>query len=578
MERKDVSKLSAIIPREGEESAGGQPALPRGEPLLSAQRITKRFGTFTANDAIDLDIHGGEIHALLGENGAGKSTLVKIIYGLLQPDSGHLQVMGRNVVLASPAAARAFGIGMVFQHFSLFDNLTVAENVALGLPPGEPFAAMSQRLADVSREYGLPLDPACEVWRLSVGERQRIEIVRALMQSPKLLTLDEPTSVLTPQEADGLFLTLRRLRDEGRAILYISHKLDEVKALCDTATILRAGRKVATCDPRAETAASLARMMVGAEVAAVRAAAGRPAGTPRLAVRALTLDPAGPHGVRLDAVSLDVRGGEIVGIAGVSGNGQDELFAALSGERASPQAGNIVIDGQAAGLWPVTDRRRLGAAFVPEERLGHATAPRMRLSDNVLLTGHAAGGLVKRGFIDRAAMLGMVDKITAAFDVRKAKRDPEAASLSGGNLQKFVVGREILREPGVLVAAQPTWGVDAGAAAAIRQALIDLAARGSAVLVISQDLDELQEIAGRIAVIFRGRLSPAMDAADATREALGLLMGGSGTVSVPVARMEGALRPQSGVGLPTISDSPRVEAGSPDYGRRAPSIRATGRE
>jgi simple sugar transport system ATP-binding protein len=519
------------------ERASGAPVLQRA-PLLAAERVIKRFGAFVANDSIDLDVHGGEIHALLGENGAGKSTLVKIFYGLLQPSGGHLRIMGHRVVLASPALARQFGIGMVFQHFSLFDNLTVAENVALGLPPGEPLAAVSQRLANVSRDYGLPLDPAREVWRLSVGERQRIEIVRALMQNPKLLILDEPTSVLTPQESEGLFETLRRLRDEDRAVLYISHKLDEVKALCDTATVLRAGRKVATCDPRGETAASLARMMVGAEIGQIRVDPARAglqtaghAGEPRLAVRGLTLDPADPHGVRLEGLSLDVRGGEIVGIAGVSGNGQDELFAALSGERASPRADSVVIDGRPAGQLPVTERRRLGAAFVPEERLGHATAPRMQLSDNVLLTGHATGGVVKRGFIDRAAMLAMVDKITRVFDVRKARRDPEAASLSGGNLQKFVVGREILREPGVLVVAQPTWGVDAGAAATIRQALIDLSARGAAVLVISQDLDELEEIAGRIAVMFRGRLSPALDAAAATRETLGLLMGGSGSVN-----------------------------------------------
>src|SRR5262245_12716979 len=240
-------------------------------PLLSAVHITKRFGPFAANDDIDLDVYGGEIHALLGENGAGKSTLVKIIYGLLQPTGGELRFMGRKIELAGPAAARAFGVAMVFQHFSLFENLTVAENVALGLSGGERFAAMTQRLADLSRVYGLPLEPTREVWRLSVGERQRIEIVRALMQDPKLLILDEPTSVLTPQETDQLFITLKRLKSEGRAVLYISHKLDEVKALCDTATILRGGSKVATCDPRLETAASLARMMVGADIGEVRA-------------------------------------------------------------------------------------------------------------------------------------------------------------------------------------------------------------------------------------------------------------------------------------------------------------------
>jgi general nucleoside transport system ATP-binding protein len=517
-----------------------------GAPLLSAVHITKRFGSFTANDSVDLDVYGGEIHALLGENGAGKSTLVKIIYGLLQPTGGELRFTGRRVELGGPAAARRLGIGMVFQHFSLFENLTVAENVALGLSGSEPFAATSRRLADLSRDYGLPLEPARELWRLSVGERQRIEIVRALMQNPKLLILDEPTSVLTPQETDQLFVTLRRLKGEGRAILYISHKLDEVKALCDTATILRGGKKIATCDPRLETAASLARMMVGADIGEIRAAVGRTSGTPRLIVRDLTLNSDDPHGVRLDTVSIEVKGGEIVGIAGVSGNGQDELFSALSGERVSPNADDIIIDGHAVGQASITDRRRLGAAFVPEERLGHGTAPRMRLSDNALLTGHASGGMVTRGFIDRAVMLAVVDKTTKSFDVRKAKRDPEAVSLSGGNLQKFVVGREILREPGVLVVAQPTWGVDAGAASIIRQALIDLAARGAAVLVISQDLDELEEIADRIAVIFHGRLSEAIDAAAVTRETLGLLMGGSaagggaggGAVRVDLDRFE----------------------------------------
>jgi ABC-type uncharacterized transport system ATPase subunit len=509
------------------------------QPLLQAIGITKLYGTFVANDHIDLDLHPAQIHALLGENGAGKSTFVKVAYGLIQPNAGELRWLGHKTVLAGPAQARTLGIGMVFQHFSLFENLTVAENIALGLPPSESFAKVSAGIAEISRRYGLPLEPRREVWRLSVGERQRIEIVRALMQNPKLLILDEPTSVLTPQEADQLFVVLESLKAEGRAILYISHKLDEVKRLCDTATILRGGKKVATCDPRRETAASLARMMVGSEIGEVKSAAAAGSATPRLLVRDLSLIPDDPHGIRLDRVCLEVRGGEILGIAGVAGNGQDELFAALSGERLAEHDGGIVIDGEAAGHLSITQRRRLGAAFVPEERLGHATVPRMTLSDNALLTGHAVG-MTHDGFIDRRAALNMVDRATKTFDIRKAKRDPEAVSLSGGNLQKFVVGREILREPGVLVVSQPTWGVDAGAAAVIRQALIDLAARGAAVLVISQDLDELLEIADRIAVVFTGRLSAPMDSKAADREHLGLLMGGSSEQTQELGHAVGA--------------------------------------
>jgi general nucleoside transport system ATP-binding protein len=496
-------------------------------PLLQTVGLTKRYGTFLANDHIDIDIWPMEIHALLGENGAGKSTLVKAIYGLIQPSQGEMRWKGETMVLSGPAEARARGIGMVLQHFSLFDNLTVAENVALGLDGKESFRDISARLEQVSRNYGLPLDPRREVWQLSVGERQRIEIVRALMQNPKFLILDEPTAVLTPQEADQLFIVLERLKAEGRAILYISHKLEEVKRLCDTATILRGGKKVASCNPRAETAASLARMMVGTEIMEVKAAATRKITVPRLVVKDLGLEPDDPHGVRLQNISLELRGGEILGIAGVAGNGQDEFFSALSGERLSNDPGTVVIEGIAAGHLSITERRKLGAAFVPEERLGHGTAPRMKLSENALLTGHAASGMVKFGFIDAPATLSAVDRATLTFDVRKAKRDPEAASLSGGNLQKFVVGREILRNPAVLVVSQPTWGVDAGAAAVIRQALLDLAAAGAAVLVTSQDLDELAEITDRIAVMFHGRLSEALPTRDATREKLGLLMGGS---------------------------------------------------
>src|SRR5246500_1841299 len=496
-------------------------------PLLQTVGLTKRYGDFLANDAIDIDIRPKEIHALLGENGAGKSTLVKAIYGLIQPSAGEIRWQGEGIALSGPSEARSRGIGMVFQHFSLFENLTVAENVALGLDGKESFKDLSARLEQLSKTYGLPLDPRREVWQLSVGERQRIEIVRVLMQNPKFLILDEPTAELTPQEADQLFVVLERLKAKGRAVLYISHKLEEVKRLCDTATILRGGKKVSTCNPKAETAASLARMMVGTEIKEVKAVAGRQTTVPRLVVNELSLEPDDPHGVWLQHISLELKGGEILGIAGVAGNGQDEFFAALSGERRSQDPGTVVFEGIAAGHLSITQRRKLGAAFVPEERLGHGTAPRMRLSENALLTGHAASGMVKHGFVDTAATLSTVDRATQTFDVRKAKRDPEAASLSGGNLQKFVVGREILRNPAGLVVSQPTWGVDAGAAAVIRQALLDLSAAGAAVLVTSQDLDELIEITDRIAVMFHGRLSEPLKTADASRENLGLLMGGS---------------------------------------------------
>jgi general nucleoside transport system ATP-binding protein len=496
-------------------------------PLLQARGIVKVFGTLRANDSIDLQLMPHEIHALLGENGAGKSTLVKILYGLLQPNEGEIFWEGAPLRLNGPASARAAGIGMVFQHFSLFDNLTVAENVALALPPGRSFRAIAAEIASISKAYGLPLDPHRAVHTLSVGERQRIEIVRCLMQDPKLIILDEPTSVLTPQEADQLFVTLERIAGEGRAVLYISHRLEEVKRLCHTATVLRHGKKVATCDPRKETAASLARMMVGLDVAAVRHRESGGGGPARLALDRLSMAPADVHGVTLRDVSLAVRGGEILAIAGVAGNGQSELFDAISGERTADRPGAVVLDGVEAGTLGITARRKLGAAFVPEERLGHAAAPRLPLSENTVLTMHATSDLVRRGLLHLRRAVEHADAISTAFDVRKAKRDPEAGSLSGGNLQKFVIGREMLREPGILVVNQPTWGVDAGASATIRQALIDLSRRGAAVLVISQDLDEIFEIADFIAVIHDGRLSVADEAKSMTLERVGLLMGGA---------------------------------------------------
>ena len=498
-----------------------------GEYLLEARDIVKKFGDFTANDRITLRLRPGQIHALLGENGAGKSTLVKIMYGALQPTAGNLHWRGQPVSIPNPADARRLGIAMVFQHFSLFEALTVVENIALALRGAFDPGALGERISRVSREYGLPLEPTALVADLSVGERQRIEIVRCLLQEPKLLIMDEPTAVLTPQEADQLFVTLRRLADDGCAVLYISHRLEEVKHLCHDATILRHGEVVAEVDPEVETAASLARLMVGADVHEVNAAGHVKGGEPLLILAGLSLPAQGPFGVALRNVCLEVRAGEVVAIAGVAGNGQSELFEALSGERHAARDA-VTIAGRHCGTRGVTARRQLGAAFVPEERLGHSAVPGFALAENALLTRHASDpGMVRAGFVDRAHTRATAARVTERFDVRFSQADPAASSLSGGNLQKFVVGRELDRKPRVLVINQPTWGVDAGAAALIRQVLSDMALAGAAVLVISQDLDEIFEIADRIAVISRGELSDTFPAGAIDRERIGLLMAGA---------------------------------------------------
>ena len=499
------------------------------EYLLEAVHIVKIFGSLRANDDVTLRIRPGEIHAFLGENGAGKSTLVKMIYGALHPTSGQLFWKGQEVKISNPAAARALGIGMVFQHFSLFDDLTVAENIALAMPGAFDLASLSTRIKTLSASYGLPLEPTAVVADLSVGQRQRSEIVRCLLQEPKLLIMDEPTAVLTPQEADQLFIVLKRLASEGCSIVYISHRLEEVKNLCSAATILRHGKVVGAVDPRKETAASLARLMVGADIHSIKAAAQSAAKGPvRLALKNLSLPADGPFGTRLSQISLDVHAGEVVAIAGVAGNGQGELFDAISGERLAPEAGMIAIDGADAGRNGINERRRRKVSFVAEERLGHGAVPSQSLSHNMVLTRHPYDtALVSRGFVSMKAAAEARDRIVKTYDVRKGKANPEARALSGGNLQKFVVGRELDRDPGIMIVNQPTWGVDAGASASIRQALIDLARNGAAVLVISQDLDEIFEIADRIAVISRGQMSHAQPAAKLNREAIGLLMAGS---------------------------------------------------
>jgi general nucleoside transport system ATP-binding protein len=504
---------------------GADPAVPTASiPRLSLEGITKAYPSVVANDDISLHVAAGEIHAVLGENGAGKSTLMKIIYGVVKPDAGTIRWEDEVVEIANPARARKLGIGMVFQHFSLFETLTVAENIALSLDPSRAGAGLAQRITDVSARYGLPLDPGRHVHTMSVGERQRVEIVRCLLQDPRLLIMDEPTSVLTPQAVERLFQTLRTLADEGCSILYISHKLDEIRALCQRATVLRGGRVTGTCDPRQETSASLARMMIGGDLPQPRHRAAHPAEA-RLVVEGLTLPAEDPFGTALSAVSLRVRAGEIVGVAGVSGNGQQELLAALSGERPVANAGAIRIDATPVGRLDAAQRRELGLAFVPEDRLGRGAVPDMSLGENALLTAHREG-MVRNGFVRRAAVDAYAQETIAAFGVKAGGPHAAARSLSGGNLQKYIVGREIRQQPKLLIAAQPTWGVDVGAAAQIRQSLLDLRDQGVAVLVVSEELDELFEICDRIAVIAQGRLSEAKPIADTNAEAIGLMMAG----------------------------------------------------
>jgi len=497
---------------------------PSPPPRLALRGITKRYPGVVANDDVSLAVMPGEVHALLGENGAGKSTLMKVVYGLVRPDSGDILWHGRPVAVASPAAARALGVGMVFQHFNLFESLTVTENVALGLGIAGG-RALAARIAETADRYGLAVHPQRHVHALSVGERQRVEIVRCLLQDAELLILDEPTSVLTPQESERLFETVRRFAAEGRSVLFISHKLAEIRTHCDVATVLRGGRVVAACRPREQTPARLAEMMVGRTVAAPIARAHAPTATPLFVVDGLSLPPDAPFGVALDGIGFALKGGEILGIAGVAGNGQTELLSALSGERTAAEPGAVVIAGTPAGRLGAAARRRLGLAFVPEERIDRGTVAEMSLADNLLLTA-AGGGLVRHGIVRHAAVRRAADAVIARFGVACRGADAPARTLSGGNLQKFIVGREVAPVPRVLIAAHPTWGVDVAASAAIRQAILDLAAGGAAVVVVSEDLDELFEVADRIAVLHRGRLSAPLPAATATVADIGLLMGG----------------------------------------------------
>ena len=504
------------------------PVAGGAQPLLELRAITKRFPGVVANDRVDFDVWAGEVHSLFGENGAGKSTLMRVLYGLYKLDDGEIRLRGEQVVIGAPAAAIANGIGMIHQHFMLVNTLTVAENVALGTRssrrPLTDLDRVSQKIAELSDRYGLRVDPQALIWQLSVGERQRVEIIKALYRDVTLLILDEPTAVLTPQEVDDLFVVLRQMAADGRGLVFISHKIREVLELSDRITVLRAGRKVGTVLPSEVTRESLAEMMVGHELPSQEPPAGNGHGDARLVVNGLTVK--GDRGV--DAVrdlGLGVRGGEIVGIAGVSGNGQRELAEAIAGLRPAV-GGSVDIDStELVGLNPA-QVRKAGLGFVPEERMRDGVVAAFTVSENLLLIDNAAPRFSRWGFLRGRTIRRHSEELVAEFDVKTPSLDTPARNLSGGNIQKLILARELSARPRVLLAAQPTRGVDVGAAHYIHERLLEQRAAGTAILIISEDLDEVLSLSDRVLVMFEGEIIAEARPRESTREALGLMMAG----------------------------------------------------
>lgn len=493
-------------------------------PRLELINICKSYNSLKANDQINLKVQAGQIHAILGENGAGKSTLMKIIYGATQANQGQMLWNGKEVQIDNPSMARKLGIGMVYQHFSLFETLTVVENILLGLDEKIDQLSLSEKIIEVSEQYGLSIDPRREVHSLSVGERQRVEIVRCLLQKPSLLILDEPTSVLTPQAVRQLFTTLRLLASQGVSILYISHKLHEIQELCDEATILRNGRVTGSVDPKEKSTSELAKLMIGRDLPQYTHPVFTGESSSIFRIENLSFISDDPFGVSLKNINLNLNRGEIVGIAGISGNGQAELLSLLSGEN-SLSKNNIFFKNQNISHLNAGLRRNIGIGFVPEERLERGAVPNMSLAQNGLLTAFRQN-LTRWGLIKFKETEKFAEECIEKFAVKASSAQAEARSLSGGNLQKFIVGREILQHPKVLIVAQPTWGVDIGASMFIRQTLIDLSRQGVAILVISEELEELFEISDRICVLAGGELSVPIKTTETHAEQIGLLMSG----------------------------------------------------
>ena len=489
-------------------------------PRLRLNHITKAYPGIVANDDICLEVCPGEVLAILGENGAGKSTLMKIIFGSVTPDKGTIEFDGKEASITSPSEANRLGIAMVHQHFAVFETLTVAQNVILGIAEKMSAEVCAERIKSLGERYGIAVDPDAVVADLSMGERQRVEIIRALMSEPKLLILDEPTSVLTPQAVRKLFETLKKLAAEGVSILFISHKLDEIRELADRCTILRAGRVIETVNPKEKSEEELARLMIGKEPPKLLTSTSKP-GDVALELKGVSLD-GGHHVTGLTDVKLAVRSDEIVGIAGISGNGQSRLLGVCMGELRQNK-GSVTLFGETIDDLDPAQRRAKGLRYVPEQRLGHGSVPEFSLVNNTLLTGD---DFHSHGFIKLDEAEKFTELVIDRFHVRPPMPKAAARSFSGGNLQKYIVGREILSSPGVLIIDQPTWGVDVGAATVIRNSLMRLRSEGAGILVVSEEIDELFAICDRIAVMYRGCMSPAIPVSSITTEELGRWMAG----------------------------------------------------
>jgi len=506
-------------------AAAGAPGHPSAI-RITLRRVTKTFPGVTANDRIDLEIRPGEIHALLGENGAGKTTLMNILYGIYQPDEGEIRINGRPVRIRSPRDAIALGIGMVPQHFLLVRRHTVAENLALALPQTRlllPLRDVERRVRTAGARYGLDVDPRAYVWQLSVSEQQRVELLKALLRGARVLILDEPTSVLTPQEAERLFAVLRQMRDDGHTVIFITHKLDEVMAVADRVTVLRKGRVVATVDrPHVDTRA-LATMMVGREIETPPPARARPADDPALSVEELwVLNDRGLPAVR--GVSLRVRRGEILGIAGVAGNGQREQVEALVGLRPVAR-GRVRILGRDLTGRPAREVFETGVAHIPEERVRMGIVPAMSVAENLVLKHHRQPPFSRGPVLDPEAVDRFARRMIVEFDIASPGVHAPARVLSGGNIQKLILARELARRPGLIIAAHPTAGLDVGATAQIHRLLLGAREDGAGVLLVSEDLEEILALSDRVAVMFGGRIVGLVPPS-APRAVIGLMMAG----------------------------------------------------